>query len=199
MLEGLIAVSKNLIEFSAVHSKRMSLEEENILAFFVLDKSLHYTKSGDWITFINDYNNLRIAISKTGLLNISTRVPVEKTKKNIVELADLSQKITQKLLKPEHDLYFNFLIVKKGKIDLEDLIDEDLYKEQDIKSINFILDSETNVGIIRNPLNYIISIDKIRNVKDIIKIFGYITEGKIAQLSKMGIKERKISISRSFS
>lgn len=182
--------SKGIISYQLIPIEKLKVDLMKIEASLNFLNNLKTSYTNDWIIF-SSAENIRIGISATGIVDISTYTELTRVEEIILLLYKLTKKIISKL-KVDASFFVELCITGSDSVGLESLIKQELGFNE-LKEIGFNLNSTAKVLILKKNSEYTISVRGIDDVNKVIQVYSFITSGKISDLKNYPITQINIT------
>lgn len=178
--------NKGVIDYHVSPQSEVKLDIRIIQDSLDFLKDLESYRINNWIIFSDPSENIKISISKTGIIEISVDVELAKLKETIYLIDKLTNKILS-TLKIDIKFLVDVYISGSNSIGLEYLLKKEL-NLNDFKELNLIFDSDTKVYLKKYKGDATILIRGQNNIDKIFQVYRFINTGKIEDLRNFSIK-----------
>ena len=178
--------NKGVIDYHVSPQSEVKLDIRIIQDSLDFLKDLESYRINNWIIFSDPSENIKISISKTGIIEISVDVELAKLKETIYLIDKLTNKILS-TLKIDIKFLVDVYISGSNSIGLKYLLKKEL-NLNDFKELNLIFDSDTIVYLKKYKGDATILIRGQNNIDKIFQVYRFINTGKIEDLRNFSIK-----------
>jgi len=177
--------NKNLIEYHLTPVKKTNLLLDKLVYSLNFIKYSNINIKQDWVNFdINE--DIQLSVSKNGSINITTRVPENKINETINLLDKLSKKIISNLAITNDEFLIELSVVESKPINFENYL-KNKFEKDDLRIVNFKLNSKIKTQIMKIEKEYVISIKGENEIEKIKQVYWNIISGNISHVEDLKI------------